>query len=244
MSLGINTTTPDGMVFAADSRQSYRNQKGMSRIGSDSASKVFKLGEKSGIIVTGLAFIPENNVFKNISHFIDDFIKTTSDINDLTIIKLSEKIKTYFEGKYQYKEQFNKISEQIKLDLENKKCKIIDTKIEQDCIKCKFNEPSGKPSEIVWAPEKLVFIVGGYNKDSSHQVYQLNIPGAIESRRDSLQKGHEYGAAWIGQSDVTSRIILGYDACLENLPMTQKSISEIGSEEVRKQLRGLEYMIN
>jgi hypothetical protein len=41
MSLAINTTTPEGIILAADSRQSYRNQKGVSRIGSDSASKLF-----------------------------------------------------------------------------------------------------------------------------------------------------------------------------------------------------------
>ena len=39
MSLGISTTTSEGIVLAADSRQSYRNQKGMSRVGSDFASE-------------------------------------------------------------------------------------------------------------------------------------------------------------------------------------------------------------
>jgi hypothetical protein len=41
MSLAINTTNTGGNCLAADSRQSYRNQKGVSRIGSDSASKLF-----------------------------------------------------------------------------------------------------------------------------------------------------------------------------------------------------------
>jgi hypothetical protein len=41
MSLAINTTTPEGIVLAADSRQSYRNRKGMARIGSDNVSKLF-----------------------------------------------------------------------------------------------------------------------------------------------------------------------------------------------------------
>ncbi len=43
MSLVINTTTPEGLVIAADSRQSYRNRKGISRIGSDTARKLFRL---------------------------------------------------------------------------------------------------------------------------------------------------------------------------------------------------------
>ena len=41
MSLAINATTSSGIVLAADSRQSYRNQKGMARIGSDTASSFF-----------------------------------------------------------------------------------------------------------------------------------------------------------------------------------------------------------
>ncbi len=65
MSLGINTTTPEGIVLAA-SRQSYRNRKGMARIGSDNASKLFQLNKRIGIFVTGLAFLPEDEVMKDL----------------------------------------------------------------------------------------------------------------------------------------------------------------------------------
>ena len=73
MSLAINTTTPEGMVLAADSRQSYRNQKGMARIGSDNAFKLFQLNKRVGVAVTGIAFLPEDGVKKNISKFIEEF---------------------------------------------------------------------------------------------------------------------------------------------------------------------------
>ena len=43
MTLIINTTTPEGIVIASDSRQSYRNRKGISRVGSDTAKKLFKI---------------------------------------------------------------------------------------------------------------------------------------------------------------------------------------------------------
>ena len=59
MSLAINTTTPEGIVLTADSRQSYRNRKGMARIGSDNASKLFQLNKRVGVAVTGLAFCPK-----------------------------------------------------------------------------------------------------------------------------------------------------------------------------------------
>jgi len=59
MSLGINVTIPEGIVLAADSRQTYRNQKGMARVGSDSASKVFRIGSRMGLVIAGLAFLPQ-----------------------------------------------------------------------------------------------------------------------------------------------------------------------------------------
>jgi len=67
MSLAINTTTPEGIVLTTDSRQSFRNRKGMARIGSDNASKLFQINERVGVAVTGLAFLPEDGVMKNIS---------------------------------------------------------------------------------------------------------------------------------------------------------------------------------
>lgn len=59
MSLVINTTTPEGIVLAADSRQSYRNMKGMARIGSENAIKIFEINRRIGVGITGLAFLPE-----------------------------------------------------------------------------------------------------------------------------------------------------------------------------------------
>ena len=58
MSLGINVTIPEGIVLAADSRQTYRNQKGMSRVGSDSASKVFRIGSRMGLVIQVSHFCP------------------------------------------------------------------------------------------------------------------------------------------------------------------------------------------
>ena len=64
MSLIINSTTPEGIVLAADSRQSYRNMKGMARVGSDTASKLFQINNRIGVGAAGLAFLPEGAVQK------------------------------------------------------------------------------------------------------------------------------------------------------------------------------------
>jgi len=129
MSLCINTTTPEGMVLAADSRQSYRNMKGMSRIGSDSASKVFQLEKRVGVVIAGLAFLPENGVLKNISRFIDEFKKKT-DIKKLSIEEIGKALQTFFEDKYKYKDELKKLPNQIKADLERQGCEVIEIKEE------------------------------------------------------------------------------------------------------------------
>ena len=242
MSLGINTTTPEGIVLTADSRQSYRNQKGMSRIGSDSASKVFKINDRAGLIVAGLAFLPENGVLKNISRFVEEF-KKSIETEKITILETAQKLKDFFEEKYQYKDQLKILPNQIKADLERQGCQIVEIKEENGHVKFKFKDPKGIQKEGIAGVEQLQFIVAGYNQDESHQVAMVYIPGNVELKRDSTKRGQEYGASWIGQIDVVSRIVLGFDGRIGNLPALQKIASDMGAQEVQKQLRSLEYVI-
>lgn len=242
MSLGINTSTPEGIVLAADSRQSYRNRKGMSRIGSDSASKVFRLGKKVGLIVAGLAFLPDNGGPKNISRFIEEF-RNQNDIENLSVKEISEKLHEFFEIKYQYKAQLDNLPNQIKADLERQGCKVSEIKKEKGHVRFKFKDPTGVEKEGVAGVDQLQFIVAGYNGDGGHQVCMVYVPGDVEVKRDSTKKGNEYGASWIGQTDVVGRIILGFDGRIGNLPIMQKAAQEIGQAEAQKQLHSLEYVI-
>lgn len=242
MSLGICTTTPEGIVIAADSRQSYRNRKGMSRIGSDSASKIFRINDKVGLIVTGLAFLPENGVSKNISRFVEEF-KDSLDDGHLTVREISDELNNFFDKKYQYGKKLKALPNQIKADLERQGCTIVDIKEEKDHIEFSFKNPQGIVRKGVAGVEQLRFIVAGFNNDRSHEVLIVHVPGKVQEKRDSRKKGKEYGADWVGQADVVSRIVLGFDGRIENLPMMQRISSEIGGEEAIKQLRGLEYVI-
>jgi hypothetical protein len=228
--------------MAADSRQSYRNRKGMSRIGSDSASKVFKINDRAGLIVAGLAFFPENGVPKNISRFVEEFKKSIEG-RQATIFEIANELKKFFEEKYQYKEQLKILPNQIKSDLERQGCQIVEIKEENDYIKFKFKDPKGNQKEGVTGVEQLQFIVAGYNLDRSHQVAMVYVPGGVELKRDSSKRGQEYGASWIGQIDVVSRIVLGFDGRIGNLPVMQKIASDVGLQEVQKQLGSMEYVI-
>lgn len=242
MSLGINTTTPEGIVLASDSRQSYRNLKGMSRVGSDSASKIFKLSSRVGLIVTGLAFLPENGIPKNISRFVDDFKKNTN-CEELTAHKIAEELKSFFEEKYQYQEQLKQLAPQIKADLERQGLEIIEINEEKDHVRFKFKDQNGIQKQGIAGVDQLQFIVAGYNHNGSHQVAMVYVPGDLDLKRDSAVKGKEYGASWIGQTDVVTRIVLGFDNRIGNLPMVEKIAKEVGHQEIQKQLRSLEYVI-
>jgi len=242
MSLCINTTTPEGIVLAADSRQSYRNKKGMGRIGSDSATKVFRIKERVGITVAGLAFLPEDGIAKNISRFIEEFRQSIA-TEDLTVYEIAEKLNTFFSEKYKYKDEFEQLKKNIKADLEKQKCTDIEIKEEEGHLKFSFTDKDGVKKNGIGSIPQLQFIVAGYNSDDSHQSVMVYIPGRVDLKRDSTKKGQEYGASWIGQTDVVARIVLGFDPRIGNLPIIVGAAEKTSQEEIRKQLSGLEYVI-
>jgi hypothetical protein len=64
--------------------------------------------------------------------------------------------------------------------------------------------------------------------------------GAYASLLDFTQ----YGASWTGQTDVVTRVILGYDPRVENLMIIQGARQNLGDKTVTDALRSLEYNIN
>ena len=242
MSLAINTTTPEGIVLAADSRQSFRNRKGMARIGSDNASKLFQLNKRIGVAVTGLAFLPEGGIMKNISKFIEEFRRET-DVEKLDVKDAAEKLYYLFNKKYNWQEQLDKLPEKIREDLQRQGCEVVEIKKEQYAVKFSFKDPKGNLKNGVAGVDVINFLVAGYNKDGSHEVYTCYIPGEIQKKRDSKEKGKEYGASWIGQIDVVSRIVLGWDGRIGNIKFVNEAAKNYGQEEINKQLRNLEYVI-
>lgn len=242
MSLAINTTTSEGIVLAADSRQSYRNRKGMARIGSDNASKLFQINKRVGIAVTGLAFLPEDDVPKNISKFVEQF-KRETDVEDLNVRDVAEKLHYLFDKKYNWQKRLDKLPEEIKKDLIKQGCEVLNIKKEKYAIRFQFKDSQGNVKHGVAGVDSINLLVAGYNKSGTHEVYVCNIPGEIQKKRDSTAKGKEYGAGWIGQADVVQRIVLGYDGRIRNIKFVQESMTKYGEEEINKQLRNLEYAI-
>ncbi|HPO68166.1 MAG TPA: hypothetical protein PLE40_00215 [Candidatus Pacearchaeota archaeon] len=242
MSLVINTTTPEGIVLAADSRQSFRNRKGMARIGSDNASKLFQLNKRIGVAITGLAFLSENGELKSINKFIEQF-KRETDLDKLDVKEIAEKLHYLFNKKYNWQEQLDVLQKKIKNDLQQQGCEIIEIKKEQYVVKFRFKNVQGIINDGFGSIDSINFLVAGYNKDSSYEVYVGCIPGEIDKKRDSKEKNKEYGASWVGQADVVSRIVLGWDGRIGNIKFVNEAIQKYGQEEINNQLRNLEYVI-
>jgi 20S proteasome alpha/beta subunit len=244
MSLAINATTSSGLVLAADSRQSYRNQKGMARIGSDTASKLFQLNKRIGCAITGIAFLPSPGGIKNISAFVDEF-KRVEEVERLSVEEMANRLNEFFESKYDWRTPLTNLKTLIKKDLESKGLELVgDFEEGKGILKFKFKDKTGKEQQGVGGLDRIDIMVAGFNYDGSHQVFVCNIPGEVSKKRDSKEKGKEFGASWIGQTDVTSRIVLGWDGRMFALPFVQEASKKLGEEEIGKQLRGLEYQIS
>ncbi|MFA5270365.1 MAG: hypothetical protein WC400_02035 [Patescibacteria group bacterium] len=244
MSLAINIATPEGIVMAADSRQSYRNQKGASRVGSDSASKLFLLNPRVGLAITGLAFIPEDGMAKNVSNFINEFCQS-NDLDALSLREIADGIHKLFSQKLDSEKRLEDIEKDGRTRFIKQGLEIVS--VVRDSARVKFtlkDSKTGVVQEAVGVAEGVVIMVCGYDKDGSHAVYNISVPGEVVQHRNSLQKGKEYGANWLGQFDVVARIIKGWDGRILSVGFVQEAVKQIGQANIEHQLNQLEYSIN
>ena len=242
MSIGINATTPEGMVLATDSRQSYRNRKGMTRIGSDTASRLFQLNDRVAVATAGVAFLPGDGVLKTISSFFDQFRRETTP-DTLDVKTAVEKLHYHFNKKYRWKDQLGELEKKIQVDLQRQGLDVVETEQEEYTVRFRFQDPQGNIGEGRARVDPVSLLVAGYDKDGSHAVYNAYIPGDIQKRIDSKVEGREFGAAWVGQTDVVQRIILGFDSRIKNLKFARDALQELGDEGLNTQLRLMEYVI-
>lgn len=242
MSLVINTTSPEGLVIAADSRQSYRNRKGISRIGSETAKKLFQINERIGVAITGLAFFNDSGVTKNVSTVIDDF-KNDNDVSQMNVKEVAVKLHKEYASRYDFDGQLKNLEKKVRQELTQKGCKDIQFKTGDLGLEFSFKEPSGKAQKGNAKIEPINFLVTGFNDDKSHEVYICYLPGQIQKKRDSKQKGLEYGASWLGQTDLVNRIIKGFDPRIFNVKSINQLAKQISPEQLNQELRNLEYAI-
>jgi len=110
-------------------------------------------------------------------------------------------------------------------------------------ITVRFKESDGNIQSIHVGVDVIKFLMAGYNNDGSHEVYEGIIPGKIGQKRDSKSRGKEFGANWIGQTDVVTRIVLGYDGRISNIKFVIEARKKYSNVDILSQLSNLEYVI-
>lgn len=242
MSLVINVVTPEGIVLAADSRQSYTNRKGISRVGSDNAKKLFQINSRVALALTGLAFIEKDGILKNVGLVVEEFTRIKN-IEEKTVEEIAKGIYKLFSENYNVENELKKIEKNVMKDLQMKSCKNIEIVRRIDTVEFSFIDPRGHKQKVIAKLEKINFVVAGYNKDGSYEVYLCYLPGDIQKKRESNVAGKEYGALWLGQTDLVARIILGFDPRIRNVKSIGDLSDKIGDENLQNELRNLEYSI-
>jgi len=242
MSLIINVATPVGMVMAADSRQSYRNQKGMARIGSDNATKLVAVTGRVSVGIAGVAFLESNGSLRNVGDFLLEMNRKGS-MESLDVAEISKRIYERYSAIYNWREQLALAKSNAEDEIRRKGFRTVSVRDEGN--RSVFTvDNNGQSETLVVGIDPLNFIVAGYNKDGSYETDIVYIPGEILKKRDSRVKGLESGASWIGQTDVVTRIILGYDPRIQNIKCVGEMARSIGMDAYVQSMRNLEYVIN
>ncbi len=191
--------------------------------------------------ITGLAFLLEDGVQKSLSKFVEEFKHTLRGDSLHDVSSAADSFHSFLDSKY--KEQLKGLPDQIRQDLSRQGLQVIELVQHPERVTFKFKNPSGKEQQGSVDVDRINFIIAGFNSDGSHEVLVATVPGKIEQRRSSAKKTLEYGTDWIGQIDVVSRIILGFDHRIATVPFVKDAMEKSGEAAAFGQLRALEYVI-
>lgn len=171
MTLAISTITSSGIVLTADSRQTYRNQAGAIRIGSDSATKLFKLTNSCGVAISGRAFLSENNQpVKDVGFFINRFAESEK-LDGLKVKEIAEKLNKNLGDIFVTKE-IDTLKKQIEQEI--KKLGVTDLKflaIDGNLVPYSYKDKNAKMISLTGWIETINMIVAGVDDDKVGRAY-------------------------------------------------------------------------
>ena len=239
MTLVISTITSSGIVLTADSRQTYRNNAGAIRIGSDSVMKLFKLTEFSGVAISGKAFLnEEGQPAKDIGYFINKF-KKSEDIKKLSVKDIAIKLNKYLGDFFVNKEKEN-LRKLIDVEVGKQGGTNLKFSTSNDhLVPYSYTDKDGKAVLTTGWIETINMIVVGTDKDKVGRAYSVSVPKGITIERDTKQ----CGALWVGQTDVLTRIVKGYAPEIESLNFVKEALTK-NNALISEQLNKMEYIIN
>jgi len=224
--------------MTADSRQTYKNNAGAIRIGSDSAIKLFKLNDSCGVAISGRAFLNENNSVKDVGFFIRRFAESET-LKGLKVKEVAEKLNKYLGDIFVAKE-LDTIKKQIEdAGKINGWTELVFSPPDGAQLPYTFKDNTGKASSNAGWIESINMIVAGVDDDKIGRAYNVFIPKGIIGENDT----QKCGAFWVGQTDVLRRIVKGYAPEIEQLEIAKEAIAK-NATAAWEQLNKLEYIIN
>jgi hypothetical protein len=240
MTLSLATLTSYGIVLTADSRQTYQNAAGMTRIGSDSAMKLFQLNNKTAVVIAGRGFLPdERGVIKSTGWYINEF-KQKYLTPDLSTKQIAESLNTHLAGIFVEK-AVKALEDQIRVVVVTQGGSELEFKArDTDLVPYSYKNRDGKSIEDAGRIDTIEFIVAGVDNDKIARAYSVKVPTGIQFEGD-IEKA---GFIWIGQYDVLERIIRGYSREIGTLDFVKNEITAKGLPNINAELAKLQYVIN
>lgn len=238
MTLSLSVINQGGIVLASDSRQTYQNAKGLLRVGSESAMKLFQLSPACGAVVAGRAFIPDaNGVALEIGQHVRNF-QSATDLSRSSVKEIAEQLNAYLANLFAVQALHD-----LRLQIASEMAKrgghsVAFAPADGNLQPYSYVDVSGKQCGDVGSFETVEFIVAGYDPDGTGHAYHLAIPKGIVIEKDTVTAG----AVWIGQVDVLSRVVKGVDPSIYGLPFVQNALN-LGVTAL-DQLGSLEYIVN
>jgi len=239
MTLIISAITSSGIVLTADSRQSYKNAAGAIRIGSDNASKLFKLSDYVGVSISGKAFLnEENKPFKDVGYFINKF-KQTEDFKELAVRDIADRLNKYLGDFFVEKgrEAIKKLIQEQVVKSGGKN--LIFLPIDDPLVPYSYEDKDGSIISDKGMIETINMIVAGIDKDKVGRAYSIWIPKGVTLEKDT----QVCGALFCGQNDVIIRIVKGFAPEIEQLNIIKEARLK-DNASTTSQLNQMEYIIN
>ncbi len=237
MTLSLASLSSSGIVLTADSRQTYPNSVGMTRIGTDNANKLFQLTDKAGVVIAGKAFfLDSKGVLKSTGWFIEQFKNNLK--QNLPIEQIATQLNEYLTQVFIGPEE-TRLKDIFQNDIVNN-LNGSDVNFEQrEGLRVPYSYmKDGVKVEKSFFIDSISLIVAGIDKDGIGRAYLVSVPENPTITRDT-----EYGGPlWIGQTDVIGRIIKGKSWEIDTLKFVQEA--RAGGADVDTQLNGMEYIIN
>lgn len=203
MTLVIATTTPDGVVLTADSRQTYVNRAGMPRIASDNATKIIQLTDTAVVATAGDAFFFEGGQQKSIQAYLEEFRDSGVLKPNLTTLEVAEALD---QNCREWLERTKKATITERVAAEKGTDLVFDSVVDGK-LGFRYTDSSGQPRSNEWFVPTVSFIIAGRDPDGTCHAINL-IPfltGGVHSTTDmpNLQ--------WAGQTDVINKLFSGKD---------------------------------